>query len=90
MYRIAIVRKGQPADRRTCDGRGELRDIVWEVIRAQGSTITDADHAPLMQLIGNARNLADNEGFAALEFGTTGITIRPGPVPAPTFPGGGF
>lgn len=77
MYRIAIVRKGQPADRRICDGRGELRDIVWEVIRAEGATITDADHAPLMELAANARNLADNEGFAALEFGSAAITIRP-------------
>jgi hypothetical protein len=77
VYRIAIVRKGQPADRRICDGRGELRDIVWEVIRAEGATITDADHAPLMELAANARNLADNEGFAALEFGSAAITIRP-------------
>ncbi|WP_405888855.1 hypothetical protein OG762_36890 [Streptomyces sp. NBC_01136] len=77
MYRIAIVRKGQPADRRTCTTPGELRDIVWEVVRAEGSTITDADHAPLMELTANARNMADNEGFAALEFGAAAITIRP-------------
>lgn len=77
MYRIAIVRKGQPADRRKSTGGGDLRDIVWEVIRAEGSTITDADHAGLMNLIGNAQNMADNEGFAALEFGSAAITIRP-------------
>ncbi|WP_405883641.1 hypothetical protein OG747_36670 [Streptomyces sp. NBC_01384] len=90
MYRIAIVRKGQPADRRTCTTLGELRDIVWEVVRAEGSVITDADHGPLMELTANARNMADNEGFAALEFGGAAITIRPGPAPTPTFPGGGF
>lgn len=89
MYRIAIVRKGQPTDRRTCTTPGELRDIVWKVIRAEGSVITDADHAGLMKLVGNARDQADIEGFAALEFGSAGITIRPGPKPAPTFPGGG-
>lgn len=77
MYRIAIVRKGQPADRRTCDGRGELRDIVWEVIQTEGSTISDADHAPLMAMVAAARDQADNEGFAALEFGAAAITIRP-------------
>lgn len=90
MYRIAIVRKGQPADRRTCTTPGELRDIVWETIRAEGSTITDADHAGLTELIGSARDMADVEGFAALEFGAAAIVIRPEPAPAPTFPGGGF
>jgi hypothetical protein len=90
MYRIAIIRKDQPADRHTCTTPGELRDIVWEVIRSEGSIITDADHAGLMKLIGGARDMADIEGFAALEFGNAAITIRPGPAPAPTFPGGGF
>lgn len=78
MYRIAIVRKGQPADRRTCGDRiGDILDIVFGVIRAEGSTITDADHGPLTKLAANARNRADNDGFAALEFGTAAITIRP-------------
>jgi hypothetical protein len=90
MYRIAIIRNDQPTDRRTCTGPGELRDIVWETIRAEGGTITDADHAGLMKLVGTARDQADVEGFAALEFGDAAITIRPGPAPAPTFPGGGF
>jgi hypothetical protein len=91
MYRIAIVRKGQPADIRTCGDRiGELLDIVFETIRAEGSTIADADHTPLTFLAADARAMADNDGFAALEFGNAAITIRPGPAPAPTFPGGGF
>jgi hypothetical protein len=77
MYRIAIIRKGQTPDVRTCGDRiGELLDIVFEVIRAEGSTITDADHGPLTQLAANARNMADNEGFAALEFDGAAITIR--------------
>lgn len=90
MYRIAIVRKGQPADRHTCTTPGELRDIVYDVIRAEGSEIGDDDHSGLIALIGNARSMADIEGFAALEFGSAAITIRPGPAPEPTFPGGGF
>jgi hypothetical protein len=91
MYRIAICRKGQPnPDRRTCATGGELRDIVWEVIRAEGGAISDDDNAGLIKLVGNARDMADIEGFAALEFGDAAITIRPGPAPAPTFPGGGF
>lgn len=90
MYRIAIVRKGQTADHRTCQSPGELRDAVYEVIRAEGSKITDDDHSGLIALIGDARSMADIEGFAALEFGAAAITIRPGPAPAPTFPGGGF
>lgn len=78
MYRIAIVRKGQNCDVRMCGDRvGDLLDIVFEVIRAEGSTITDADHGPLTTLAANARNMADNEGFAALEFGKAAITIRP-------------
>jgi hypothetical protein len=78
VYRIAIVRKGQPADIRTCgDQIGALLDVVFEVIRAEGSTITDADHSPLTRLAANARNMADNDGFAALEFGSAAITIRP-------------
>jgi hypothetical protein len=90
VYRIAIVRKGQPTDRRTAIAGSDLRDIVWEVIRAEGSVITDADHGPLIEMVGAARSQADIEGFAALEFGGAAITIRPGPAPAPTFPGGGF
>lgn len=90
MYRIAIVRKGQPADRRTCDGRGQLRDIVDEVIRAEGGTIADADRVAIDWMAADALAMADNEGFAALDLGAAAITIRTGPPPASTFPGGGF
>jgi hypothetical protein len=77
MYRIAIVRKGQPADLRTASTGGELRDVVYDMIRTEGSTISDADHSGLIALIGDARSLADTEGFAALKFGTAAVTIRP-------------
>ncbi|MCX4792554.1 hypothetical protein OG369_43035 [Streptomyces sp. NBC_01221] len=87
MYRIAIVRKGQPADRRTAAGPGELRDVVYGVIRAEGSTITDADHSGLIELIGSARDMADIEGFAGLEFGAASITIRPATPSRPEKPG---
>lgn len=82
MYRIAIVRKGQDADRRTCASTGELRDVVWEVIRSEGGTITEADHSGLIALVGSARDQADVDGFAALEFGRAAITIRPTPTPS--------
>ncbi|NUR04245.1 MAG: hypothetical protein HOY79_49415 [Streptomyces sp.] len=76
MYRVTIIRKGQPADRRTATTGGDLRNIVYDVIRAEGSEITDSDHSGLIRLIGNARSMADVDGFAALEFGDTAITIR--------------
>jgi hypothetical protein len=77
VYSIAIVRKGQPADRRICKTGGDLRDVVYEVIRSEGSEITDGDHSGLIRLIGNARSMADTEGFSALEFGSAAIAIRP-------------
>lgn len=77
MYNVAIVRKGQPADRRTCSNGAELRDVVYEVIRSEGSTITDDDHTGLITLTGEARDMADTRGFAALQFGAAAITIRP-------------
>ncbi|MFB7763673.1 hypothetical protein [Streptomyces xiamenensis] len=76
MYRIAIVRKGQLAERRICTG-DELQEVVYALIRSQGSTIGDGDHAGLSRVIGAARSLADGEGFAALEFGSGAVTIRP-------------
>ncbi|MFI7293976.1 hypothetical protein [Streptomyces sp. NPDC050121] len=90
MYRIAIVRKGQPADRRTCTTLGELQEVVREVIRADGGTITDADDTALAWMARDAYTMAADEGFAAIELGAASITIRPGPAPTPTFPGGGF
>ena len=77
MYRIAIVRKGQPTDRRTAVISGELRTVIYGVIRAEGSTIGDSDHSGLIEMIGHARDMADIEGFAALTLGTASVTIRP-------------
>ena len=77
MYRVAIVREGRPIERRTCASGGELRDTVYELIRSQGGEIADGDHSGLIALVGDARSMADIEGFAALEFGTASITIRP-------------
>ncbi|MEU6016911.1 hypothetical protein ABZ826_23535 [Streptomyces sp. NPDC047515] len=77
MYRVAIVRKGQPADRRTCASSKELRTVVFDLIRAEGRTITDADHSTLIRMVGDARDLADIKGFAALEIGAASLTIRP-------------
>jgi hypothetical protein len=81
MYRIAIVCKNQPADRRTASTGRELRDIVWETLQAEGHLV--ADYGTFTDMVADARRMADIEGFAALEFGSAGITIRPGPAPAP-------
>jgi hypothetical protein len=77
MYRIAIIRTDQPIERRTCTTGGDLRDAVYGLIRAEGVEIADSDHAGLIAMVGDARSMADIEGFAALEFGDAAITIRP-------------
>lgn len=77
MYRIAIVRKGQPADSRICADDSELRSAVDDLIHSQGSKTTEADNEGLAALVGSARSMADTTGFAALKFGSAGISIRP-------------
>lgn len=77
MYRIVIGQKGKPAERRTSTTSDELRDAAYDLIRAQGSTVADEDHAGVTQLVAAAQAMADDEGFAALEFGSGWITIRP-------------
>lgn len=77
MYRVAIVRKGQPAERHTATTGGDLRTIVYDLIRSQGGTIGDGDHTGLIAMVGHARSMAHIDGFAALEFGDTAVTIRP-------------
>lgn len=56
MYRIAIVRKGQPADRRICQTGGDLRDVVYEVIRAEGSEISNSDRPLIDRLLSEDRS----------------------------------
>ncbi|WP_030777174.1 hypothetical protein [Streptomyces sp. NRRL S-920] len=80
MYRIAICRKGQAPDLRAATGAGDLRDVVYEVIRAEGTEIKDTDHAGLVALIGSARAMVDADGFAGLTFGAAAIAIRSLPV----------
>ncbi|MER5715730.1 hypothetical protein [Streptomyces sp. NPDC002132] len=88
MYRIAIVRKGQPTSRRTCHSPSELRDLVGEMFRAAGETVTDADRRPLAELACAAQAMADAEGISALAFGSSAITIRPASTPSPAAPAG--
>lgn len=82
MYTVAVKHPGKPLDRRTCTTGGELRDAAYELIRSQGSVITDADHSGLIALVGEARSTADIEGFAALIFGDAWMTIKPASTPA--------
>ncbi|MEC4016046.1 hypothetical protein [Streptomyces sp. H27-D2] len=76
-YTVAIVRKGQPIERHACTTGGDLRTVVFDLIRSQGGTIGDADYSGLIAMVGRARSMADIEGFAALEFGTAAAIIRP-------------
>lgn len=76
MYRIAIVRKGQDPDLRTCGLEG-IEDAVYGIIRAEGSKVTEADHLGIRGLVAGAQAMCDEQGFAALEFGKAAVTIRP-------------
>jgi hypothetical protein len=76
VYRIAIIRKGQPANRQTCNGDG-LKDAVYGLLSAENATITDADRLGIDGLLAAARAMADEDGFAALEFCDAKMTIRP-------------
>ena len=76
MYRILIIRKGQPADRRICDAE-ELKHAVYGLLDAESATVTDADRLGIDGMVAAARAMADDDGFAALEFGGAAITIRP-------------
>lgn len=75
-YRIGIVRKGQPTDRRPDLTVEEVRATVYEVIAAEGQTPTEADHAGIDNMISKAQHLANMDGFGALEIGTATVTIR--------------
>ncbi|MEV6421880.1 hypothetical protein [Streptomyces sp. NPDC051662] len=77
MYRIAIVRKNQPVDRRASAGEAELSIIVRDLLRTEGRTITDGDEAILARMASDACRMADADGFAALELGDVSLTVRP-------------
>jgi len=81
MYRTAVIRKGRPTEHSTCGDATALRDVVFSLIRSEGSVITEADHTGLSEVIEASCLLAEAEGFAALEFGALSITVRPGTVP---------
>lgn len=82
MYCIAVVRKGQEPDRRTCGAEG-IEDAVYGILRSQNATVTDADQLGIRGLIAGAQAMCDEQGFAALEFGDAAVTVRPAPpVPA--------
>ncbi|MFE2640231.1 hypothetical protein ACFXKF_36705 [Streptomyces scopuliridis] len=77
MYRIAIVRKNQPADRRTSADEAELHTVVRDLLRTEGRTITADDEITLARMGSDACRMADTDGFAALELGDVSLTVRP-------------
>lgn len=76
MYRIAIVRKGQQTERRT-GGTQDIEDAVYEVLRTEKAADTEADLVAIRGLIAEALTMCEAEGFAALQFGSAAVTIRP-------------
>lgn len=76
MHRIAIVRKGQQTERRICDAQG-IEAAVYEVLRTEKAASTEADLVAIRGLIAEAVSLCETQGFAALKFGNSAVTIRP-------------
>lgn len=80
MYRITLVRPGQPAERRfstTGQGGGAIRTALWDLLRSTGTEIHDEDHSELIRAAGDLRNMAITEGFGALEVDDgTALTVR--------------
>ncbi|PSK57946.1 hypothetical protein B0E38_01791 [Streptomyces sp. 111WW2] len=78
MYRIALVRPGRPAERRTADTTAEILTALSELVTSQGVTLTDDVCAELGIAAGDARLLADVKGFAALQLDSgAALTLRP-------------
>lgn len=77
MYTVTVIRKDQEPQRTPCVTGGDLRNAIYPVVRAEWGDISDGYHRGLITAISDARSMADIEGFAALEFGTAAITIRP-------------
>lgn len=77
MYRLTIVREGQPIERRTAISGDGLCDAVHGLVGAEGSELTDTDRSRLAELVAAARSVADAEGFGALQVDGTAIAIRP-------------
>lgn len=79
MYALALVTPDKPTERRTAATGGEIRDAVWALLQSRGFEIKDEHHHDLMIQTGNARNQADNDGYAALLFeGIGALTITAG------------
>ncbi|MEW2402102.1 hypothetical protein [Streptomyces sp. NPDC046862] len=78
MHRIAIVRKGQQPERRIGNAQ-DIEDAVYEVLSTEKAATTENDLVAIRGLIGQAVAMCETEGFAALKFGNSAVTIRPAP-----------
>ncbi|WP_413808151.1 hypothetical protein [Streptomyces sp. OE57] len=77
MYRLTLTRAGRPDEERTARTPGEIRNAVWDLVRAAGWTIRDEDHAHLIAASGLARSEADIHGASVAYIDGTAVTSRP-------------
>lgn len=75
MYRIAIVRKGQQTERSIGDAQG-IEDAVYAILRTETATSAETDAVAIRGLITEATSLCEAQGFAAIKFGNSAVTIR--------------
>lgn len=62
MYHLTLTRPGHPDEHRTAHSPGEIRNAVWDLVRAHGWVIRDEDHTNLIAAAGQARDTADIYG----------------------------
>lgn len=86
MYRLKLVRPGRPSEDRTAETTHDIADALTDLLTGQDRTLTDDDRTELGYAAGDARLLADVEGFAALQFNDgVALTVRPVPAAADVF-----
>lgn len=77
MYRLTLTRAGLPDEHRTATRRGEIRNAVWDLVRAVGWNIRDEDHAHLIAAAGTVADLADVHGSSAAFADLLDVYARP-------------
>lgn len=83
MYRITLLRPGRPAEHRTGDTTADIQTALSDLLTSQGVAITDVVDTELGYAAGDARLLADVEGFAAFELDDgAALTLRTVPEAA--------
>lgn len=76
MYKVTIEHPGIDDERLyTCKNGGELRNLVYDVHRAQNQEITD--HGQAIVDVGELRDRADIEGVGVLDVGAVKVRVEP-------------